>query len=98
MLTATVGHAANDPIVVDGVVYTYNNGSYVVTGWDGETPIQSLHIIGEFDDGKVETIANGAFQDNTDIRYLTIDEGIISIGKSSFRGCENLEKPTPPSH
>ena len=91
VLTAIVGHAANEPIVVDGVVYTYNNGSYVVTGWDEETPIQSLHIIGEFDDGMVEAIANGAFQDNTDIRYLTIDEGIISIGKSSFRGCENLE-------
>ena len=90
LLTATLGHAADD-IVVDGVTYTYNNGTYIVTGWDGETPIQSLHILGELDEGFVEGIANGAFEDNEDIDYLTIDEGIGYIGQDAFNGCINLE-------
>lgn len=90
VLTATVGHAAED-IVIDGVVYTYNNGSYIVTGWDEVTPIQSLHIIGEFDDGMVEGIANDAFYGNEDIIYLTIDEGIGYIGQDAFYGCKNIE-------
>lgn len=90
MLTSTIGHAAND-IVVDGVVYTYNNGSYVVTGCDETTPIQSLHILGELDDGFVEGIADNAFYGNEDIIYLIIDEGIEYIGEDAFYGCSNIE-------
>ncbi len=67
VLTATVGHAANE-IIVDGVVYEWspNDLGYIVTGWDKETPIQSLHIRGivyndNGDDFDVYGIANGAF-------------------------------------
>ena len=65
VLTATVGHAANDPVVVDGVVYEWyaqnNQYGYIATGWDEETPIQSLHIRGQVDGYQVFGIANGAF-------------------------------------
>ncbi len=71
VLTATVGHAANE-IIVDGVVYEWYENSitheygYVATGWDEVTPIQSLHIRGivyndNGDDFDVYGIANGAF-------------------------------------
>ena len=94
VLTATVGHAADgDEVIVDGVIYTYssNAGAYIVTGWDGETPIQSLHIRGVVDDTDVEGIAIGAFEDIEDIIYLTIDEGIGYIGQNAFCRCYNLE-------
>ena len=95
VLTATVGHAANDPVVVDGVVYEWyaqnNQYGYIATGWDEETPIQSLHIRGQVDGYQVFGIANGAFEDNEDIVYLTIDEGITSIGQNAFCRCSNIE-------
>lgn len=95
VLTATVGHAANDDIVVDGVVYEWyaqnNQYGYIATGWDEETPIQSLHIRGKVDGSQVYGIADGAFEDNKDIIYLTIDEGIEYIGQDAFNGCYNIE-------
>ena len=93
VLTAAVGHAAND--IVDGVVYEWygqnNQYGYIATGWDEETPIQSLHIRGQVDGYQVFGIANGAFEDNEDIVYLTIDEGITSIGQNAFCRCSNIE-------
>lgn len=93
VLTATVGHAADSQVVVDGVVYEWSNndGAYIVTGWDKETPIQSLHIRGVVNDLDVIAIDNAAFEDNEDIVYLTIDEGITSIGWNAFCRCDNLE-------
>lgn len=92
VLTATVGHAANE-IIVDGVVYEWSidDGAYIVTGWDEETPIQSLHIRGVVNDLDVIAIDNAAFEDNEDIVYLTIDEGITSIGQNAFCRCHNIE-------
>ena len=97
VLTAAVGHAANDDIIVDGVVYEWYENSvahqygYIATGWDEKTPIQSLHIRGQVDGYQVFGIANGAFEDNEDIVYLTIDEGITSIGQNAFCRCSNIE-------
>ena len=47
LLTAIMGHAATD-MVVDGVTYEWSPTElgYIATGWDEETPIQSLHICG----------------------------------------------------
>ena len=93
LLTSWSSHAAND-IVVDGVVYHWSNQDlgYVVTGWDEETPIQSLHICGTVDDGMdVVGIQPGAFQDCANIVYVMIDEGITYIGENAFSGCENIK-------
>ena len=95
-MTSWSSHAAND-IVVDGVVYHWSNQdlAYIVTGWDEETPIQSLYISGMVFDGSdymdVVGIQSGAFQDNTDIVYAKIDEGITFIGENAFSGCENMQ-------
>ena len=92
VLTTIAGHAASD-VVVDGVTYTWsiNDGAYIVTGWDEETPIQSLHIRAVVNDLDVIAIDNAAFEDNNDIVYLTIDEGITSIGENAFCRCYNLQ-------
>lgn len=92
MMTSRVGHAAGD-IVASGVVYHWSDQEmgYVVTGWDGETPIQSLHICGTVDGADVVRIEPGAFQDNTDIVYVMIDEGITRIGENAFSRCQNMK-------
>lgn len=92
LMTSWSGHAAGD-IVADGVVYLWSNQhmGYIVTGWDGETPIQSLHICGTVDGMDVVAIEPGAFQDNDDIVYVMIDEGITRIGESAFSCCGNMK-------
>ena len=92
MLAAAVSHAAS-AVTVDGVVYTWSqtDGAYIVTGCDGETPIRSLHIRAVVDDLDVIAIDDAAFEDNEDIVYLTIDEGITSIGENAFGRCSNLQ-------
>ena len=91
-LTAFTGHAANE-MVVDGVTYQWSPSdlAYIVTGWDEENPVQLLHIRGEVDGLDVVGIATGAFEDNQDIVFLTIDEGILYIGQNAFCRCTNLE-------
>ena len=91
VLTATVGHAANE-VIVEGVTYAWSssNGAYIVTGWDEETSIRSLHIRGVVDDLDVIAIDDAAFEDNNDIVYLTIDEGITTIGENAFARCSKL--------
>lgn len=86
-----MGHAAD--IVVDGVTYVWsqNERGYIATGWDEETPIQSLHIRGTVNGLDVVGIANYAFDYNEDIVYLTIDEGILYIGENAFSRCTNLK-------
>ena len=93
LLTVIAGHAARNLVVVDGVTYKWSPTElgYIVTGWDEETHIQSLHIRGEVGGLDVVGIANGAFEDNEDIVYLTIDEGISYIGQNAFCRCYNLE-------
>lgn len=95
VLTAPMSHADGDDFVADGVVYGWyaqnNQYGYIVTGWDEETPIQSLHIRGEVDGYQVYGIDDRAFEDNKDIVYLTIDEGVTFIGENAFCRCTNLK-------
>lgn len=92
LLTAIIGHAADD-CIVDGVTYEWSNTElgYIATGWDEETPIQSLHIYAEVNGFEVVGIAAEAFEDNDDIVFVTIDEGIVYIGQNAFCRCGNLE-------
>ncbi len=95
-LLATAARSATDRVVVDGVVYEWqsanNQYGYVATGWDEETPIQSLHIHGQVGDGfDVLGIAARAFEDNHDIVYVKIDEGVTYIGQNAFDRCTSLE-------
>ncbi|MBR1552105.1 MAG: hypothetical protein IJ632_07285 [Muribaculaceae bacterium] len=96
VLTNVMGHAANDRTVVDGVVYEWSSShqGYVVTGWDEETPISSLHIRGVVgDDLDVAGIADDAFNPDsyTDEDFplplfesVEIDEGVTFLGRNAF--------------
>ena len=92
LAAALPGHAV-DNVVVDGVTYEWSAPElgYVAAGWDGETPIQSLHICGEVNGLNVVGIAARAFEDNADVVFLTIDEGITRIGQNAFGRCTNLQ-------
>ena len=95
-LLATTARSATDRVVVDGVVYEWHSANnqygYVATGWDEDTPIQSLHIHGQVGDGyDVLGIAARAFEDNHDIVYVKIDEGVAYIGQNAFDRCTSLE-------
>jgi hypothetical protein len=108
VLTATVGHAANDDIIVDGVVYEWspNDLGYIVTGWDEKTPIQSLHIRGVVNELDVVRIAESAFdpENYTDednslplFESVEIDEGITYIGENAFVDCTGIKWVRMPS-
>lgn len=90
-LAAGAARGANE-VTVEGVTYVWqgNLGAYVATGWDEETPIRSLHIRGEVEGLDVVAVASAAFEDNEDIVYLTIDEGVTAIGENAFGRCANL--------
>lgn len=86
-------HAA-ETFIVEGVVYERPSTSSltcVVTGWDEETPIQSLHILGEVEGWEVAGVEAGAFQDITGIEYVTINEGVGYIGQNAFGRCTGLK-------
>lgn len=42
------------------------------------------------DDGSVETINSGAFENATGLTQISIPESITEIGENAFKGCENL--------
>ena len=107
VLTAMVGHAANE-IIVDGVVYEWspNYLGYIVTGWDEKTPIQSLHIRGVVNELDVVRIAESAFdpENYTDednplplFESVEIDEGITYIGENAFIDCSTIKWVRTPS-
>lgn len=108
--TTLAGLAANDNIVVNGVVYAWSasDQGYIVAGWDEETPISSLHILGEVNELDVYGIAEGAFNpQNYEIdeevsrlpqfESVLIDDGITFIGNDAFIDCAAIEWVRMPS-
>ena len=101
LLTALVGHTADD-IFVDGVVYEYYYNQYtLVEGYlvkglaDDAPPMYNLHIPSFVTDDSGDSytvlgVKTGAFEDNLDIEYVKIDEGVTYIGEDAFYGCDNL--------
>ena len=74
----------------DGYIYTlYENNTAVITGITN--PEQKILRIPEtIDSYQVTSIAEGAFEGNTFIQYLSIPKGVTSISKSAFRKCYGL--------
>lgn len=108
--TTLAGLAANDNIVVNGVVYAWSasDQGYIVTGWDEETPISSLHILGEVNELDVYGIAEGAFNPQNYVideevsrlpqfESVLIDDGITFIGNDAFIDCAAIEWIRMPS-
>ena len=96
-MTAIAGHAADDT-TVDGVVYRWSPSdlAYIATGWDEATSIKSLHVRAVVNELDVVGIGNGAFEDNTDIVHVDIDEGITLIGENAFGRCTGLQSVIMP--
>ena len=74
----------------DGYIYTlYENNTAVITGI--KNPEQKvLRIPEKVDSYQVTSIAQGAFEGNTFIQYLSIPKGVTTISQSAFRKCYGL--------
>ena len=107
LLTALVGHAANEDIIVDGVVYTWSSSdiAYVVAGLDdsNDSPKNHIHLHGIIynengDDFDVVGIKAEAFMDNDVIEFVEMDDGFLYIGAGAFSGCSSVQRiKTPPT-
>ena len=72
-----------------------SSGGITVQAAEAETGSCGEGLTYTLDDDELTIIGNGeidsyAFADNRNIRYVTIGEGVTSIGYSAFDGCENL--------
>lgn len=74
---------------------TLSDGSISITGVAGD--MQTVVIPSAYLGKPVTEIADGAFQDNTDIISVTIAEGVERIGENAFSGCTSLETVTIPN-
>lgn len=103
--------AQTTQVVDGGVVYQYDFGDWVITGVNpvddtfpsnGVITLKSSIEVDVFGDGNkmdvdVTEIASRAFQDQTAIKGVTIEEGIRTIGQDAFEGCTNLPYLVLPS-
>ena len=76
--------ATNQPIYQ----LTNDNGSYVVTGFDGA--IAEVTIPNLYNGLRVIAIGDKAFFENNSIKKITLPNSIKSIGNSAFENCANL--------
>ncbi|MBR2114031.1 MAG: leucine-rich repeat protein [Prevotella sp.] len=83
------------PYTANGIVYTYANGSYAVTGYDAttaETSSNKLIVASEIDGYTVTSIADDAFSNATSLLTITVPSSVKSIGERAFSGCSSLTK------
>lgn len=90
----------------DAVEFTLSSNNRAAIGYTGEENEELVipaHFIGDGNNGTVEgqkyktTISTIAFQKCTNLKSVTISEGITSIGPNAFNGCTNLTSVTLPS-
>ena len=103
--------AQTTQVVDGGVVYQYDFGDWVITGinpvddtfpTNGIITLKSSIEVDVFGDGNkvdvdVTEIVNQAFQGQTAIKGVTIQEGLQTIGQDAFDGCTNLPYLVLPS-
>lgn len=103
--------AQTTQVVDGGVVYQYDFGDWVITGihpvddtfpTDGNIILKSSIEVDVFGDGNkvdvdVTEVVSQAFQGQTAIKGVTIQEGIQTIGQDAFEGCTNLSHLVLPS-
>ena len=71
-----------------GLVFTYADGSYTLTSYNGTDG--TVYIPEIYEGLPVTKIANGAFIDNETIEEIYIPLSVISIGDEAFLRAENL--------
>ena len=89
-----VGRAATTS---DGIVYSVRQDSYVeITKYNGVDT--RLEIPGEIGGKPVTGIKEKAFQNCTDLKSVTIPNGVTNIGDKAFAGCTSLSTITLPKN
>jgi hypothetical protein len=81
------------PITVSALTYEEEEDYLVVTGPGTEMP-KSLRISGTHGDKLVKKIAAAAFQNNSTLTELIIENGIKYIGERAFNSCSSLTSVT----
>lgn len=81
---------------IESKVYTYtelDNGTIQITGLtDYGNELSELVIPAKLDDMEVSSVAAGAFKDASNIRSVSVEDGVLSIEDNAFINCYNLEK------
>ena len=95
-----------DEITENGMTYTYDpsnvgEGATLKTSDKETVTSESLVIPGSISIGgntyTVKTILASAFKENTNLKFLTIQEGVVEIQNYAFQGCTNLKMVELPS-
>ncbi len=74
--------------------YTTNNGTIIVTGYNGPVPGGSATIPGTITGRPVTSLGDWAFFDCTSLTTATIPNGVTSLGDYAFCGCTSLSRVT----
>ena len=82
-------------------MFTYvkkDDATIEITGFtDAAKEQSSFNIPSEIDGVKVTSVAREAFRDCTNMKEITVSEGVETIGENAFLGCYNLETINFPS-
>ena len=70
--------------------YTVNNNEITITGLAGDQNVDELDIPAEINGMPVKCIGENAFRKNTNIKSVTLPEGLEVIGVQAFTNCTNL--------
>lgn len=83
----------------DGLIYEYASGESYATLIKGVTAgdVTIENKVPGTEDKTVTSIGESAFIGNTQIKSLTISEGVIKIGTSAFENCSEISKITLPA-
>lgn len=65
-----------------------DEGTYEVVGWEGDNP----HVVipAAYQNKRVTSIKSGAFEGNTNIKYVSIPTTVTNIGNKAFKDCSSL--------
>ena len=86
---AVISASAADALTYGDYEYTINNGTAEITKYTGTDEV--VEIPGEINGVAVTSIGKFAFQENNYITKVTIPDGVVNIGGTSFEGCSNME-------
>lgn len=77
------------PVLAGGFIYTVDGNECTVIGYNkNKTLPQDLVIPNAYKGKNVVAIGDSAFKENSDIKSVTIPQGVKTIGKYAFYGCD----------
>ncbi len=74
--------------MTDGLEYTLDDSTYIVTGYTGEDEI--IYIPKKYNNKLVTGIASELFKDNTTITKIMLPNSIENISSDAFKNCTSL--------